>query len=59
MNRIYGYLRASTKSQDAHRAKTALEDFAKKANQTISSWFTENIKDIPLTLNYTKISLTF
>ena len=42
MNRIYGYLRASTKEQDASRARQALESFVQKAAQKISGWFIEN-----------------
>jgi DNA invertase Pin-like site-specific DNA recombinase len=42
MNRIYGYLRASTKEQDANRAKQALESFATGAAKIISGWFIEN-----------------
>ena len=42
MNRIYGYLRASTKEQDAKRAKQALESFVADADQVISGWFIEN-----------------
>lgn len=42
MSRIYGYLRASTKEQDAKRAKQALESFVEDANQVISGWFIEN-----------------
>ncbi|MGV8948689.1 MAG: recombinase family protein [Candidatus Paracaedibacter sp.] len=42
MNRIYGYLRASTQEQNAKRAKQALEAFVADAGQIISSWFTEN-----------------
>ena len=42
MNRIYGYLRASTKEQDANRARQALESFAHNAEQKISGWFIEN-----------------
>ena len=42
MNRIYGYLRASTKEQDACRAKQVLESFAKNASQVVSGWFIEN-----------------
>jgi len=42
MNRIYGYLRASTKEQDAKRAKQALESFVDDADQIISGWFIEN-----------------
>lgn len=33
MNRIYGYLRASTKEQDAGRARQALESFVRNAEQ--------------------------
>lgn len=42
MKRIYGYLRASTKEQDASRAKQTLEAFTKNASQTVSGWFVEN-----------------
>ena len=42
MIRIYGYLRASTKEQDATRAKQALESFVADADSVISSWFIEN-----------------
>jgi DNA invertase Pin-like site-specific DNA recombinase len=42
MNRIYGYLRASSKDQDAHRAKQSLETFAKEMGQEVSAWFVEN-----------------
>ena len=42
MKRIYGYLRASTKEQDATRAKKSLEDFSQRFSQTISGWFVEN-----------------
>jgi len=42
MSRIYGYLRASTKEQDAKRAKQALESFVADANSVISGWFIEN-----------------
>lgn len=40
--RTYGYLRASTKEQDADRAKSQLIDFADKTEIKISSWFIEN-----------------
>ena len=40
--RIYGYLRASTKEQDATRAKSALLQFAANSNLTVASFFTEN-----------------
>ena len=42
MNRIYAYLRASTKEQDASRAKQALELFVANACQKVSGWFIEN-----------------
>lgn len=42
MNRIYGYLRASTHEQDASRAKQALETFVAKSNQVVTHWFVEN-----------------
>ena len=42
MNRIYGYLRASTKEQDANRARQALDSFVRNAEQKISGWFIEN-----------------
>ena len=40
--RIYAYLRASTKEQNASRAKTALENFCKDNNLLVSFWFFEN-----------------
>lgn len=40
--RIYGYLRASTKDQDAERAKPELEAFAKGQGYTVDAWFIEN-----------------
>ena len=40
--RLYGYLRASTKEQDATRAKNALLQFAANLNLTIASFFIEN-----------------
>ena len=42
MKRIYGYLRASTKEQDAMRAKKSLEDFSEAVSQKVSGWFVEN-----------------
>lgn len=42
MNRIYAYLRASTKEQDANRGRKTLEDFTQNASRSISSWFEEN-----------------
>lgn len=40
--RVYCYLRASTDQQDATRAKSELEDFAKSNNFRISKFFIEN-----------------
>lgn len=40
--RVYAYLRASTKEQDATRAKSELEEFAQSNNFRISKFFTEN-----------------
>lgn len=40
--RVYGYLRASTKDQDATRAKNALIDFSESLGIRVSSWFVEN-----------------
>ena len=42
MKRIYGYLRGSTKEQDATRAKKSLEDFSQRSSQKVSGWFVEN-----------------
>lgn len=39
---IRAYLRASTQDQDATRAKSLLEKFAKESNHKIASWFIEN-----------------
>ena len=46
--RIYGYLRASTKEQDAKRAKSELSDFAKGLGHKVSSWFIENVSGAKL-----------
>ncbi|MET1255729.1 recombinase family protein [Aliikangiella maris] len=40
--RVYGYLRASTKEQDALRAKKQLIRFANQSDLTIASFFVEN-----------------
>ena len=40
--RVYGYLRASTKAQDAERAKAQLYAFAEEKGLTIAHCFTEN-----------------
>jgi len=40
--RVYAYLRASTKEQDALRAKDTLSEFAKSLKVKISAWFIEN-----------------
>lgn len=41
-SRIYGYLRASTKEQDATRAKNTLLYFASNANLNIALFFNES-----------------
>ena len=40
--RIYGYLRASTKEQDAERAKSLLSGFALEKGLTVAEWYAEN-----------------
>ncbi len=42
MSRIYGYLRASTKKQDANRARSQLEIFCKGRGLKVSAFFVEN-----------------
>lgn len=39
---VYGYLRASTKEQDANRAKARLKKFIEDRGGRIASWYTEN-----------------
>lgn len=46
--RIYGYLRASTKEQDATRARKSLENFAIKQGFKVSAWFVENVSGASL-----------
>jgi len=41
-SRVYAYLRASTKEQDASRARAQLDEFAGSKGMTIASHFTEN-----------------
>ncbi len=41
-NRVYAYLRASTKEQDANRAKIELKSFADEMSISIAAWFVEN-----------------
>jgi len=40
--RVYGYLCASTKEQDATRAKNALLQFAANSSLRVASFFIEN-----------------
>ncbi|MCL1689411.1 recombinase family protein [Elizabethkingia anophelis] len=40
--RVYAYLRASTKEQDALRAKETLLEFAQYLKVKVSAWFVEN-----------------
>ncbi len=39
---VRAYLRASTSEQDANRARTQLEGFAREHGHTIASWYVEN-----------------
>ncbi|WP_155035378.1 recombinase family protein, partial [Klebsiella grimontii] len=41
-SRVYAYLRASTKEQDASRAREQLDEFAHSKGMTIATYFTEN-----------------
>ncbi|HAT3904177.1 MULTISPECIES: recombinase family protein [Enterobacter cloacae complex] len=41
-SRIYAYLRASTKDQNAERARQDLQEFAISNGAAISAWFVEN-----------------
>lgn len=45
---IYGYLRASTKEQDATRAKNRLKKFIEERGGRIASWYTENVSGASL-----------
>lgn len=40
--KIFAYLRASTKNQDATRAKETMANFLKDSNHIVADWFTEN-----------------
>ena len=42
MNYIRAYLRASTKEQDARRARADLERFVKERGLTVAAWYEEN-----------------
>lgn len=42
MSHVRGYLRASTKEQDAGRARADLERFAQGAGREVVSWYVEN-----------------
>jgi DNA invertase Pin-like site-specific DNA recombinase len=46
--RIYPYLRASTKEQDAERAKNTLIEFAKSKGHSLSVFFIENVSGASL-----------
>ncbi|RZT91073.1 DNA invertase Pin-like site-specific DNA recombinase [Advenella incenata] len=45
---IYGYLRASTKEQDATRAKARLKTFIEGKGGRIASWYIENVSGASL-----------
>ncbi|ECG4848250.1 recombinase family protein [Morganella morganii] len=45
---IYGYLRASTKEQDALRAKNRMKAFVEEKGFRMASWYTENVSGASL-----------
>lgn len=45
---IHGYLRASTKEQDALKAKNRMEAFVEEKGFRIASWYTENVSGVSL-----------
>ncbi|MRT05966.1 recombinase family protein [Ewingella americana] len=45
---IHGYLRASTKEQDALRAKTRMKSFVEEKGFRLASWYTENVSGASL-----------
>ena len=47
MNRIYAYLRASTKEQDANRGKKVLEDFSQNVSDHMLCAIIDREEDTP------------
>ncbi|MEA9392643.1 recombinase family protein [Acerihabitans sp. TG2] len=45
---IHGYLRASTKEQDALRAKNRMKTFVEEKGYRLASWYTENVSGASL-----------
>ena len=45
---IHGYLRASTKEQDALRAKNRMKAFVEEKGFRMASWYTENVSGASL-----------
>ena len=45
---IFGYLRASTKEQDAKRAQDSLKSFADDKGVRIAGWYIENVSGASL-----------
>lgn len=45
---IHGYLRASTKEQDALRAKNRMKAFVEEKGFRVASWYTENVSGASL-----------
>lgn len=45
---IHGYLRASTKEQDALRAKNRMKAFVEEKGFRLASWYTENVSEASL-----------
>lgn len=45
---IFAYLRASTREQDAQRAKNRLQNFAHEKGHRVASWYVENVSGASL-----------
>ncbi len=45
---IFAYLRASTREQDAERAKNRLQQFVTERGHRIASWYIENVSGASL-----------
>lgn len=45
---IFAYLRASTRQQDAERAKNSLQQFVAERGHRVASWYVENVSGASL-----------
>ncbi|QCR38889.1 recombinase family protein [Nissabacter sp. SGAir0207] len=45
---IFGYLRASTQEQDAHRAQKRMKEFVESKGQRVAGWYVENVSGASL-----------